>query len=235
MAPGTQKQTFWKFSSAFLLFAFVENIDKLFCVCRTKPFRFFFLVAESSSLTKYELLISYLQPSTPKSKKWKEHTCFVEDTECSKGWNQVPKAGPQNITVSGYTWRYPYSSKAESSGCAFECSISILKQKFGVFIWFSHCWAIFQLDGQWLFAPAIFRPSQRKYFFCFEGLVFLILVGPRLATFLVLKEATHSKNIQTFGQVLGANFGTIFWEHFLVIFLSRVLKLIPKNGLQNWA
>ena len=54
----------------------------------------------------------------------------------------------------------PFYSKHEDF--KFECSISILERKFGMFIWFSHCWAIFQLDGHWLFSPAIFRPSSQR-------------------------------------------------------------------------
>ena len=63
-----------------------------------------------------------------------------------------------------------------------------------------------------------FDHLKEQLFFCFEGWVFLILVGPRLATFLLLKEATRSKNIQTFGQVLGASFGTNFGDTFCHFF-----------------
>ena len=78
----------------------------------SQTFKFFFLVSESPSLAKYELRISYFQPSTPKSKKWKEHACCericslrINDTNRSKGRNQVPKTGPQNTRVSGFVWR----------------------------------------------------------------------------------------------------------------------------------
>ena len=76
------------------------------CVCRTKPFKFFFLMAESSSLTKYALLISHLQPSTTKEPKVKEHACFVDDTECFKGVALDPKNKASKYKV---TWRQPYS------------------------------------------------------------------------------------------------------------------------------
>ena len=77
-----------------------------------------------------------------------------------------------------------------------------------------------------------FDHFKEQLFFCFEGWVFLILVGPRLTTFLLLKEATHSKNIQTFGQVLGANFGTNFGDTFLSCFLSRSQNWAPKMGFK---
>ena len=73
-----------------------------------------------------------------------------------------------------------------------------------------------------------FDPLKEQLFFYFEGWIFLILVGPRLTTFLLLKEATHSKNIQTFGQVLGANFGTNFGTNFGDVFLSFFLSR-PQN------
>ena len=40
-------------------------------------------------------------------------------------------------------------------------------------------------------------------------------MGPGLATLLLLKESTHLKNIGTFDQVLGANFGASFGDTFL--------------------
>ena len=101
-----------------------------------------------------------------------------------------------------------------------------------MFIWFSHCWAILQLDGHWLFAPAIFRPFQRTIIFLLWGVGFSYFSGPRLTTFLLLKEATHSKNIQTFGQILGANFGTNFGYTFLSFFISRYQNWAPKMGFK---
>ena len=75
-----------------------------------------------------------------------------------------------------------------------------------------------------------FDHLKEQLFFCFEGWVFLILVGPRLATFLLLKEATRSKNIQTFGQVLGPVLGPILGTLF-VIFSFQGPKIEP----QKWA
>ena len=90
------------------------------------------------------------------------------------------------------------------------------------------CSSDFLIAGQfcsWMDTDCLLQQSfnhlKEQLFFCFEGWVFLILVGPRLTTFLLLKEATHSKNIQTFGQVLGTNFGTNFGDTVLSFFLSR--------------
>ena len=119
---------------------------------------------------------SVVQPHSVHS----SHICLLKITlsrDCRLKKMRRRQALRKVVEAPCHVLRAKYSSEAESFGFRFECSISILEQKFGMLVWFSRCWTIFQLDGHCEFAPTIFNHLKESINFLLWGCKFFLFLS----------------------------------------------------------